>query len=107
MSGSEIPPEQWADATWYDLVDPATERVLGQVTRGGDVRSRDPDVTARVRAAFDRTLLAQDGQLAEELGVCFAGIDSVTPADAGHADLVFRNLYALTGLVPRHGRSAG
>lgn len=100
MSGSERKPARTSHPTWYDLVDPVTEQVVGQVTRHGDVRSGDPEVERRVRAAFDRELLTRDDEIAEELGVCFADIVAVLPDDDAHHDLVFRNLGALTGLVP-------
>jgi hypothetical protein len=98
VSGSETPPA--SEAIWYDLVDPATERVVGQVTRDGQVRADDPEVARRVRAAFARDLMTRDDEIAEELGVCFADIATVRPDDEGHHDLVFRNLGLLTGLVP-------
>ena len=98
MSGSEATDRE--PTTWFDLLDPATERVVGQVTRDGQVRSDDPDVVERVSRAFDRELLMRDDALAEELGVCFADIASLGPDDAGHHDLVFRNLGVLTGLIP-------
>jgi hypothetical protein len=107
VSGTE--PTRASDQGWYDLVDPATDRVVGQVTRDGRVRSDDGEIARRVRAAFDRDLMTRDGEVAEELGVCFADIATVGPDDTAHHDLVFRNLGLLTGLVPsrrsgRHGR---
>ena len=98
MSGIE--PTSASDPDWYDLVDPATDRVVGQVTRDGRVRSDDAEVTRRVQAAFDRDLITRDGEIAEELGVCFADIATVGPDDTAHHDLVLRNLGLLTGLVP-------
>ena len=100
MSGSEQPASRQSETTWYDLVDPATDRVVGQVRRDGAVRSDDPDVERRVRSVFNRELLMRDDVLAEELGVCFADIATVLPGDTSHHDLVFRNLGALTGLIP-------
>jgi hypothetical protein len=97
VSGGENPA---SEPTWYDLVDPASDRVVGQVTRDGRVRADDPEIARRVRAAFDRDLLTRDGEVAEELGVCFADIATVPPDDAAHHDLVFRNLGLITGLVP-------
>lgn len=97
MPGSATPPAE----EWLDLVDPATDTVVGQVTRRGAVRATDPEVAARVRAAFGRDLLVRDDAIADELGVCFADIGTVAPDDPAHADLVLRSLYALTGLVPR------
>jgi hypothetical protein len=81
-------------------VDPTTDQVVGAVTRNGLVRSDDPEIVQRVTAAFDRELLTRDGAIADELGVCFADIDTVTPDTAAHHDLVFRNLGLLTGLIP-------
>ncbi len=95
MSGSET-----HDTVWYPLIDPATDANRGYVTRDGQIRSDDPDVVRRVTAAFDRELLMRDGAIAEELGVCFADIDTVVPDDAAHHDLVFRNLALLAGLIP-------
>lgn len=95
MSGSET-----SEPTWYDLIDPATDRVVGQVTRDGRVRSDDPEIVRRVSGAFDRELLVRENALAEELGVCFADIEKISPWDDAHRDLVFRNLGVLTGLVP-------
>lgn len=89
---------------WYDLVDPATDRVVGQVTRDGRVRSDADDVMRSVQAAFNRALMTRDGEIAEELGVCFADIATVEPDDPAHLDLVFRNLGLLTGLIPSKRR---
>jgi hypothetical protein len=110
VSGSERNTGRASHNTWYDLVDPVTEQVVGQVTRQGEVRSDDPDVERRVRAAFSRELLTRNDEVAEELGVCFADIATVGPDDAAHHDLVFRNLGALTGLIPaerRDGQDTG
>jgi hypothetical protein len=89
---------------WYDLIDPVTDRVVAHVTREGDVRSDDPAVELRVRAAFQRALMMKDGAVVEELGVCFSGIDMIVPGDTTHSDLVFRNIGLLTGLVPQQVR---
>jgi hypothetical protein len=100
-------PKPAREPAWYDLVDPATERVVGAVTRDGRVRSDDDGVVRLVRDAFARDLLTRDGEVAEELGVCFADIATVAEDDAAHHDLVFRNLGLLTGLVPaRRGGEA-
>lgn len=98
MSGTE--PNPASEPTWYDLVDPATDRVVGQVTRDGQIRSDDPEVVQRVHDAFGRDLMTRGDEVAEELGVCFADIATVHADDAAHHDLVFRNLGLLTGLVP-------
>ncbi len=91
---------------WYELIDPVTDRVVGHVTREGEVRSDDPAVELRVHAAFQRTLVMKDGVVAEELGVCFAGIETIVPGDPAHLDLVFRNIGLLTGLVPQQVRTS-
>lgn len=106
MCGNETSPHEMPDATWYDLVDPETDQVVGQLTRHGKVRSDDPDIEQRVRDAFNRELLIRDGTIAEDLGVCFAHISAVGPQDAAHHDLVFRNLGLLTGLIPAHRRDS-
>lgn len=88
------------EITWYDLVDPESDLVVGQVTRDGAVRNADTDVAARVTRAFSRELLMRDNAIAEELGVCFADVKTLNPDDPAHHDLVFRNLALLTGLLP-------
>ena len=107
MSGSEIPTRGASEPVWYELIDPTTDRVVGQVTRDGKVRSSDPDIVRRVERAFNRELLVRDNALAEELGVCFANIDSVGPDDAVHHDLAFRNLGVLAGLIPARRKDSG
>jgi hypothetical protein len=97
---SGLEPNPASEATWYDLIDPATDRVVGQVTRDGQVRSDDAEIAQRVRDAFGRDLLTRGDEVAEELGVCFADIATIHADDAAHHDLVFRNLGLLTGLVP-------
>ncbi len=98
MSGTEKNPA--SEAAWYDLVDPATDRVVGQVTRDGMIRSDDPEIARRVRDAYARDLMTRGDEIAEELGVCFADIATIHPGDEAHHDLVFRNLGLLTGLIP-------
>lgn len=100
MSGSATEPNKDSDTVWYNLIDPASDRVVGQVSRDGKVRSADADVARRVTQAFDRQLLIRDNAIAEELGVCFADVETVEPGHASHHDLVFRNLALLTGLIP-------
>lgn len=107
MSGSDPPGSRRNEPTWYDLIDPATDRVVGQVTRDGRVRSSDPGIVHRVSRAFDRQLLVRDGKLLEELGICFADIEPVGPADTSHHDLVFHNLGVLTGLIPAESEERG
>lgn len=100
MFGDATPPCDRPDE-WFDLIDPATDRTVGQVTRRGAVRHSDPEVTRRIRAAFGSEIMCRGGEIAEELGVCFADVGTVTPGGAAHAGLVFRNLALLTGLMPR------
>lgn len=98
MSGTDRNPASETD--WFDLVDPATDRVVGQVTRRGQIRSDDAEIARRVRDAFARDLMTRDDEIAEELGVCFADIATIHADDDAHHDLVFRNLGLLTGLIP-------
>jgi hypothetical protein len=98
VSGPE--PNPASEPVWYDLVDPATDRVVGQLTRDGRVSSEDREIARRVREAFVRDLMTRNDEVAEELGVCFADIATVRPDEADHHDLVFRNLGLLTGLIP-------
>lgn len=105
MSGSVTPASERHDDEWFDLVELETDRVVGQITRNGDVRTRDAAVASRVRDAFQRSLMARDDELVDELGVCFAGVESIGPADRAHRDLVFRNLGLLAGLLPRRRES--
>lgn len=102
MSGTD--PNPASEAGWYDLVDPATDRVVGQVTRDGRIRSDDDDIARRVRDAFARDLMTRGDEVAEELGVCFADIATLHANDDAHHDLVFRNLGLLTGLIPAKPR---
>jgi hypothetical protein len=100
VSGSGMPKTDNQQPTWYRLIDPATDRVVGHVTREGDVRSDDPAIEARIRAAYQRELVIENDVIAEELGVCFAGLEMVVPGDTTYFDLVFRNIGLLTGLIP-------
>lgn len=86
---------------WFDLVDLSTDRVVGQINRRGEVRHADPEIALRIATAFERELTVRDDAIADDLGVCFADIDTVSPQDDAHDDLVFRNLGLLTGLIPR------
>ena len=89
------------EASVYQLVDLATGKVVGELTARGDVRANDPAVAERVRSAFGRELLVRDGEVVEELGVCFADIETVRPGDPEHVRLVLVNLAMLAGVVPR------
>ena len=71
------------------------------MTRDGETRATDAETSAKVRQAFGKDLLVQDGEVAEELGgVCYDGVCTVGPADPAHNKMVLRNLGALTGLRP-------
>jgi hypothetical protein len=77
-----------------------TGETAGYIDREGNTRATDPEVEERVRNAFDRELLVRDGDVVEELGICFDGVCSIGPGDPAHDALVLRNLGALTGLRP-------
>ncbi len=83
-----------------DLLDPASGERVGQLRPDGEVVSADPAVVAAVERAFGRELLVRDGEVVEELGVCFADVVTVRPGEPEHAALVRRNLFALTGYLP-------
>lgn len=83
-----------------DLVEPAGGRTVGRLLPSGEVVSNDPDVIAAVERAFRRELLVRNGELVEELGICFADVETVRPGDPRHFALVRRNLLALTGYLP-------
>lgn len=100
MSGNAKPANEHFQE-WFDLVDLSTDRVVGQITRSGRVKNTDPETTRRIMSAFDREVMVRDGTVADELGICFAGVETVTPDDSSHDELVFRNLGLLTGLVPQ------
>lgn len=98
MTGNGTMPE--LDQTWYPLIDLATDRVVGAIRRSGEVRSDDPEVIDRIDAAFRRELLTRNGEVIEELGVCYADVVTVLPGAPAHRDLVFRNLGLLAGYLP-------
>lgn len=91
-----------ADETpqFVDLVDPASGETVGRLRANGNVISDDQHVIAAVERAFQRELLVRDGELVEELGICFADVETVQPGDPQHATLIRRNLFALTGYLP-------
>ena len=101
MSGSD-PDMQNDDAgrEWLVLKDEMTEETVGYVDASGHVKDADPATEQRVKDAFARDLLVQDGEVVEELGMCFDGVCAIRPVDPGHDALVLRNLGALTGLRP-------
>jgi hypothetical protein len=82
------------------LKDELTDEPAGLIDADGNTRETGPETEARVRQAFDHELLVRDGEVLEELGICFDGVCSIGPADPRHDALVLRNLGALTGLRP-------
>lgn len=106
MSGSVNSPSE-KPGQWYDLVDLSTDMIVGQMTRHGEVRNASPDIVMRITTAYDREVMLQDDEIAEELGVCFAGVETITPRDDTHDDLVFRNLGLLAGIIPRLPQEPG
>jgi hypothetical protein len=82
------------------LKDEMTDEPAGLIDADGNTRETAPDIAARVRQAFDSELMVRDGEVVEELGICFDGVCSIGPADPQHNALVLRNLGALTGLRP-------
>lgn len=91
----------------YDLVDVEGGEVVGAVTADGVVVAGDPLVGERVRAAFARELLVREGALVEELGVCFAGVETLRPGEPGHARAVLTHLGVLAGVAARPRAMAG
>ncbi len=84
----------------YVLQDEITGGTAGYIDREGNTRATNPEVEERVRNAFDHELLVHDGDVVDELGICFDGVCSIGPGDPAHDALVLRNLGALTGLRP-------
>ena len=103
MSGNEKQPT--SDHEWYVLKDEMTDEPAGLIDADGNTRDADPETETRVRQAFNRELLVRDGEVVEELGMCFEGVCSIVPGDPEHDALVLRNLGALTGLRPEKPRN--
>jgi len=82
------------------LIDEMTDQKVGYVDTTGGTKATDPQTSQRVQDAFSRDLLVQDGEVVEELGMCFDGVCAIGPADPAHDALVLKNLGALTGLRP-------
>ena len=96
------------DRTWFRLRDEMTGQDKGYMTPDGEVRDTDPETASKVREAFAKDLMVQDGEVVAELGgVCFGDVCTVGPADAGHTAMVLRNLGALTGLRPERAGDEG
>lgn len=93
--------EAGAAPRWYELVDITSDRVVGEISERGEVASDDPGVVARVQAALSRELMMRDGEVAEDLGVCFADVTFLRPGDLDYLPTVLRNLALLTGYLPR------
>ena len=95
------------DEEWLVLRDEMTDEPVGYVNAHGETRDTDPATAERVGQAFSRELLVQDGEVVEELGMCFGGVCSIGPADPAHDALVLKNLGALTGLRPERQEREG
>ena len=98
MSGNDR--KTMNDDEWYVFQDEMTGETAGYIDRHGNTRATDPDIDDRVRNAFAREILVRDGDVVEELGICFDGVCSIGPSDPSHDALVLKNLGALTGLQP-------
>lgn len=85
----------------FELLSCQTGEIVGRLLADGSVVSDDPAVRQRVEAAFQRELLVRDGELIEELGVCFDGVETLRPGDPGHWRLVLRNLGILADVIPQ------
>lgn len=98
MSGDDLKPTK--NEEWYMLKDEMSDTSVGYINASGDTRGTDSGTTHRVTEAFNKDLLVKDGDVVDELGMCFDGVCSIGPADPGHDQMVLRNLGALTGLRP-------
>jgi hypothetical protein len=98
-SGSEMSGGE--DGPVYDLIDLETGMLAGTIRGDGVVVTGDPRVKERVAKAFDQEVMVRDGDLAEELGICFLDVQTLLPGDAGHAEVVIQNLGRLAGYLPR------
>jgi hypothetical protein len=88
-------------ASVYDLIDLETSLIVGQMREDGSLVSGDPVVRERVGRAFARELMVRDGELVEDLGVCFADVETLFPGDPDHALVIIQNLARLAGYLPR------
>ncbi|HET8524433.1 MAG TPA: hypothetical protein VFL82_14450, partial [Thermomicrobiales bacterium] len=88
-------------ATQYDLIDLETGVIAGQITDDGEVTSDRPDIIQRVTAAYQRELLVRDGDVLDELGVCFEGVETIAPGHPDHRRLVLTHLGQLAGVLPQ------
>jgi hypothetical protein len=88
-------------ATRYDLIDLETGAIAGQITDDGEVTSNRPEIVQRVADAYQRELLVRDGEVLDELGVCFEGIETIGPGHPDHPRLVLTHLGQLAGVLPQ------
>jgi len=88
-------------ASVYDLIDLATGLVVGQMREDGSCVSGGQQVRDRLGRAFARELMVRDGEIDEELGICFAQVETLYPGDPGHAPVVIQNLARLAGYLPQ------
>jgi hypothetical protein len=88
-------------ASVYDLIDLETGLIVGQMREDGSLVSGDLVVRERVGRAFAQELMVRDGELVEDLGVCFADVETLFPGDPGHARGIIQNLARLAGYLPR------
>ena len=93
-------PNRTDERQWLLLRDELTGEPKGYVNAHGETRDADAETRQRIAGAFSRELLVRDGEVVEELGMCFDGVCSIGPADPSHDALVLRNLGALSGLRP-------
>src|SRR5215218_5037633 len=98
MSGAD-------DTAVYDLIDLETGSVAGTMRGDGVVVAGDRRVRERVARAFAHEVMVRDGEMVEDLGICFLGVQTLRPGEAGHTEIVVQNLGRLTGYLPcRHVR---
>jgi hypothetical protein len=85
----------------YDLIDLETGLVVGRISPTGTLSSASADVAERLARAFRQELMVKDGEVVEELGVCFADVTLLRPGEPEHATTVMRNLGKLAGVFPQ------
>ena len=83
----------------YELVDWRTGAVVGRLRPDGTVLDASPAIARQVAAAFEREVLVRDGRVVEELGLCFADVETLRPGDPGHWQAVLTHLGALTDVI--------
>jgi hypothetical protein len=85
----------------YDLIDVETGSVAGAIRGDGVVVTGDGRLRDRVADALAHEVMVRDGDLVEELGVCFLDVETLCPGETGHVEIVIRNLGRLAGYLPR------